>query len=51
MKRSRLTQHRMELSMDAWVDGWMKNGSKKLLKSIHTAACRVITYNQTYIHT
>ncbi len=37
------------ICMGAWLDGCMKNGSKRLLKSIHTAAPDFITYNHPVI--
>ena len=39
-----------EICMGAWLDGCMRNGSKRLSKSIHTAASGFITYNHTVKH-
>ena len=40
----------IELCMGAWLDGCMRNESKRLLTSIHTAANKFITCRHTVMH-
>ena len=39
----------MELCIGAWLDGCMRNDSKRLLISIHTAATKFITCNEEFV--
>ena len=40
----------MELCMDEWINGYLRNDSKRLSKCIYTATSGFITYNHTVMH-